>query len=93
MLVRHELFKPYIDCALTLAPFLLLFFYIELTRFLHELDKSIADAQKELKKHVPETKDRNIVSLLATFPPPHTPKWAVDKEWLKGTLCIIIAEI
>ena len=93
MLVRHELFKPYIDCAVTLAPFLLLFFHIELMCFLHELDKRVADAQKELKKHVPERKDRNIGSLLATFPPSDVPKWTVDKEWLKGMLCIIIAEI
>ena len=62
-------------------------------RFLHELDKRVADAQKELKKHVPERKDRNIGSLLATFPPSDAPKWTVDKEWLKGMLCIIIAEI
>ena len=59
---------------MTLAPFLLLFFHIELMRFLHELDKRVADAQKELKNHVPERKDRNIGSLLATFPPSDAPK-------------------
>ena len=42
--------------------------------FIHELDKRVADAQKELKKHVLERKDRNIGSLLATFPPSDAPK-------------------
>ena len=41
----------------------------------------------ELKKHVPERKDRSIGSPLATSPPPpHASKWTVDKEWLKGIL-------
>lgn len=67
MLVRHEVFKPYIDCAMTLAPFLLLFFHLELTCFLHELDKRVADAQKELKKHVPEEKTETLVPFLPHF--------------------------
>lgn len=56
-----------------------------LNAYLAELDRRVDDAQKDTKKHVPKRKERVESTPLEIYPPPTIPKWAVDKDWLKGT--------
>ena len=49
-----------------------------------KLDKRATEALKEIKKHVPERKERIEWSSLNSLPPMDAPKWTVDRDWLKG---------
>ena len=55
-----------------------------LNGFLRELDERVASAQADMKKHVPQRKNRIQSTLLDSVPPPTFQKWTVSKEWLKG---------
>lgn len=62
------------------------FVIVELIKFLEELDRRADEARKEMKKHVPERKERVLGTKLDSFPPSDAPKWTIDKNWLKGNL-------
>ena len=62
------------------------FLHIALTAYLKELDSRVIEAQASSlkKKHIPQRKNRVAASELQTVPPSGSPKWTVNKDWLKG---------
>ena len=77
-------------CAISSNKMSSLIICCALINFLEELDKRVEDSLKaNKKKHVPQRMERVPSTHLSTLPPT-TPiqkcsKWAVSREWLKGT--------
>ena len=62
-----------------------LFLYnIALSLFLEELDRRVENYQKDLKKHVPERRAREVGECTGGTPPVNAPKWTIDTAWLQS---------
>ena len=63
---------------------------VELIKFLEELDRRADEARKEMKKHVPERKERIVGTIQDSLPPNNAPKWTIDRNWLKGEVTYVL---
>ena len=58
--------------------------FLELNKFLEELDKRASEAHKDSKKYVPERRLRIQGAYLDSVPPPGAMKWTISSDWQKG---------